>query len=285
MTPRFARADALDLDALTALWNRAYEGYLVPLHFTPEMLSRHMSRAQVDPALSRVLQLDAEAVGVSLAALDGEVAYLAGFGVAPSHRRGGWGHRLLGEQLVALHAAGIAEVQLEVIDTNPARHLYAQAGFVEERGLLALQGRFDGLAGEPDGGALNRPSIDDLATLHASLNPQTPTWRRQWKRVEPLMEQPNVVGVAVAGAAYAVVSEGPELLGLVDGAARDLDSARRLLALLEARYPGRSWRLIDEPEGTPLCQAAREAGLQPLLRQLEMRAPLRGPGTSGARNA
>lgn len=65
--------------------------------------------------------------------------------VRPSARRGGLGGRLVGEGVLAAAARGAARVFLEVAEDNePARALYAKAGFVEA-------GRRPGYYAAPDG--------------------------------------------------------------------------------------------------------------------------------------
>ena len=48
-------AEQLSRSALAALWNLAYEGYFVPVAFDDQRFARHLRRANVDLALSRVL--------------------------------------------------------------------------------------------------------------------------------------------------------------------------------------------------------------------------------------
>lgn len=267
-------ADGLSADALADLWNRAYEGYFVPLHFTPEMLARHIDRAQAALALSRVLWSGGQACGISLAAMrpDGR-GYLAGFGIAPAQRRQGLGHRLLAEQLLAWHAAGVRQAQLEVIEANPARRLYAQAGFVEERALLVLQGPLQTASGDP---GVRTVDAERLATLHARLHATSPpTWRREMPSVAQALSSPSVQVLALPDErGYAVLADAAEVAGLVDAAAADDDAARRLWAALAARLGGRALRLVDEPEDTPLGRSAQAAGLKTVQRQVEMRVPL-----------
>src|SRR5689334_16137350 len=112
-------ADGLSLPALTTLWNRAYEAYFVNIEFTPEMMARHLRRAGIDLALSRVLWRGDEAAGVAMVARRGARGYLGGFGIVLAQRRRGWGAVLLDAQLEAVRAAGLREMVLEVIEQNP----------------------------------------------------------------------------------------------------------------------------------------------------------------------
>jgi hypothetical protein len=43
-----------------------------------------------------------------------------------------------------------------------------------------------------------------------------------------------------------------------------------LLDALATARPGTRWRLVDEPEGSPLLRAAGARGAVPVIRQVEM---------------
>jgi ribosomal protein S18 acetylase RimI-like enzyme len=265
-------ADRLDLPALTTLWNLAYSGYAVPLNFSSEMLQRHIDRSDASLALSRVLWREGAACGVSLAAARGERGYLAGFGIAPEARRQGLGALLLKAQVEAWQQQGLKQAQLEVMEANPARHLYAQAGFVAQRRLLVLQGALRDAAPGAEA-ALQPAPLDTLARLHDRLNAASPpTWRREWTTVRQAAQAPGAAAWQLtSGDAYAVVLPTPSATVLLDAAAADAGAAAALWAALAAQQPGASWRLVDEPEHTPLAQAALAAGLQAPLAQVEMR--------------
>lgn len=274
-TPVFLPADELPFERLVQAWNDAYEGYFVPLRFTEDMLRRHMARAGADLQRSRVLEVDGAPAGVSLAACRADRGYIAGFGIAAPRRRQGLARALIDEQLRVLRAAGIAQVQLEVIEQNPARQLYAGAGFAEQRLLLVLDGSL------PEVGAAEGIALDAAAlrSAHQRLNAAArPTWRREWATVHDALQLPDVQAVGVvdgAGAqAYAVLQVAAGKLALLDAAAADQAAATRLLDVLARRHPGAAWRLVDEPEDTPLARAAAAAGASSLLRQVEMQLQL-----------
>lgn len=267
-----AAADTLPLDVLTAVWNQAYEGYFVTLHFTPEMLARHMARAGVDLRLSCVLHADGAPAGISLAAQRGSSGYIAGFGIAAAQRRRGAARALIQAQLTALQQAGVRVAQLEVIEQNPARTLYREAGFADGRRLLVL----DGLL--PAGHAAEVPIALDEPTLqaaHRRLNADAaPTWRRQWPGVAQVLKQPGVaafgIGPRDAPSAYAVVQVLGERVGLLDAGAANDEAARQLLLALARHFPQQPCRLVDEPEHTPIARTALAQGLRATLGQMEM---------------
>ena len=268
---RFTAATALDADALTALWNRAYEGYFVPLCFDRAMLQRHVHRAGVDIALSCLLWRDDRPCGVSLGARRGARGYVAGFGIVMSARRQGLAGALIRQQLQRLAEDGARTVQLEVIEQNPARDVYRTAGFSDRRRLLLLEGSLVGVVGET---ALVPLDGEALAAAHARTHAARPTWRREAATVLDDLACGGVDAVGLPGGdgmlAHACVVDAGEQATLLDAAAVDEPAARRLLAALALRWPGRRWRLVDEPEDSPLSRAGQACGLHASLCQMEM---------------
>ncbi len=270
-------AAALPIEQLAAVWNRAYEGYFVPLVFDVDMMARHLHRADVGLALSRVLRRDGELVGVSLAARRGTRGYIAGFGIAAAVRRQGLAGLLIGAHLRALADAGLNAVQLEVIEQNPAREVYRQAGFVETRMLALLEGPLDAPseAPAPPAAFLAGPQLQAVhVRTHAGVSP---TWRRDWPTLAEDLARGafEALGVGEPAQAHACVQAAGERATLVDAAAVDEAAGACLLDALAVQWPGRHWRLVDEPVDSPLYRAAVARGLRVALRQVEMVATLR----------
>jgi ribosomal protein S18 acetylase RimI-like enzyme len=254
---------------LTALWNQAYEGYFVPVRFDEPLFARHLRRAVVDLALSRVIVADGTACGISLAGRRGQRGYLAGFGIAGTHRRQGLARLLIAAQAGAWSKARLHRVFLEVIEQNPARALYGQAGFEELRTLDVLEGSFEAR------GAIAARQLDhtDLATVHTACAALSrPTWRRELPTVLDAIDNESAVALGVtrgtALVAYAVVPSTGN--ALPDAAAIDEAAAHDLLDALAATRPGTRWRLVDEPTGSPLFHAATARGATAVIRQIDM---------------
>ncbi|MES2248739.1 MAG: GNAT family N-acetyltransferase [Pseudomonadota bacterium] len=265
-------------DELTALWNRAYEDYFVPIAFDRAMFERHVRRAEADLGLSRVIVAGGNACGLSLVGRRGPRAYLAGFGIAGTQRRRGLAKQLIKAQLRDLSAAGIAQVQLEVIEQNPARQLYRQAGFVESRTLEALEGSFEPRADA----ASTTPDTDALAAVHAACAALSrPTWRREWPTVQGALVHDGAVALGTATGGYAILlPPALPLHMLLDAAAPDDASAHALLDALAQTRPGARWRLVDEPEGSPMHRALTARGATLVIRQIEMTATLQPTSSS-----
>jgi GNAT superfamily N-acetyltransferase len=268
---RFEPASALSPAELTELWNRAYQSYFVPLVFTEAILSHHLRRCGVELDRSMVGRIDGELFGLSLAAIRGERAWIGGFGVAVEHRRKGLASRMLADHLMRLDLAGIAETTLEVISQNPARAVYRCCGFTERGGPLLVLGGTPTPVSDASGVELDLPT---LAEAHGRIAHRSPmTWRRDLPTLEDdLKHGAQAFGVFRGGevSAFAVVQDMHAQTGLLDAAAADVEAGRELLDAMANRKPGRTLRLIDEPEDSPLAAVMREAGFKVALTQTEM---------------
>jgi ribosomal protein S18 acetylase RimI-like enzyme len=271
----FAPAEGLGLAALTALWNRAYAGYFVPVLFDEAQMARHLRRSGVDLVLSLVALQAGRPCGLSLAARRDARAYIAGFGVATECRRQGLARRLIAAQVERLAAAGVREAQLEVIAINPARAVYRGAGFADGRTLRLLEGR---LMVAPQAGELLDPAAlaPALDALHAAV---PPTWRREPPTLLDAMRHDGAVAIGVREggrlvACAVMIESAGHAVALLDVAAADEAAGRRLAAALVAHGPQRHWRLGDEPAGSAVDRALQACGLQPGLEQVEMRRPI-----------
>lgn len=271
-------ASTLGAAELTALWNRAYEGYFVPIAFDEPRMARHLRRGAVDLALSRVIVAGGERCGISLVGRrghrdnGGHRAYLAGFGIGSAHRRQGLARQLIDAQVEALSQAGVSRAFLEVIEQNPARTLYRQAGFAQLRTLEVLEWGTEARWPVP----AETLSAASLAAVHAACSALCrPTWRRELPTVQDAVEREGAVALGVrqgaSVSAFAVLPRPEDPQGvLLDAAALDEDAAHRLLDLLATARPGVRWRLVDEPPESPLCRAATARGATTVIRQIEM---------------
>jgi ribosomal protein S18 acetylase RimI-like enzyme len=272
---RFLPAAEFGRSELTALWNRAYENYFVPIAFTEPLFGRHLRRAGADLALSRVLAIDGALHGISLVGCRQERAYLAGFGIAGAQRGRGLAKALLEAQRAVLADAGVREVVLEVIEQNPARKLYRHAGFAEIRPLAVLQGAL------AQGRSFAGVALDAaaLASAHALCNAGTrPTWRREIRTVLDDVDAEGAVALGIqrgdAVVGYAVYLENDSHSALLDAGALDQAAASELLDALACVRAGAAWRLVDEPLDSVLFRVATTRGLATGIRQVEMRLAL-----------
>lgn len=129
-------AGGLEDGPLAELFTLVYTGYAVPMHVDAPIMRFMRVAADVDLAASRLARDGAEPVAIALLGRRGEAGYIAGMGVAPSHRGRGLGEVVMRAVLDAARSLGVTRVQLEVLVQNtPAIRLYERLGFRHVRDL------------------------------------------------------------------------------------------------------------------------------------------------------
>ena len=135
----FACTPAADLTyaELTALFERAFAGYLVPVRAAPPGLELRNRIAHVDLFASLIARQDGEPVALAEIARRGRRSRVAAMGVVAEARGTGVGAKLLAQVIDAARIRGDTELILECFATNErALRLYRRAGFVVTRRLV-----------------------------------------------------------------------------------------------------------------------------------------------------
>lgn len=268
----FLTADSLTSSELTLLWREVYANYPVPLPFTEDELARFITMSGIDLSLSQVATVDNRAIGLCFVAQEEDEAWIGGFGVVAAHRRTGIGLALMRHQNGLLDEAGVRHTRLEVLLTNRARRLYANAGFVDRRRLYS----FNSPAVGSHGDELVPLSLEELAALHKRLRtgPSAPPWQKNLSAVLRAVERDHLTAVGWRGpngiSAYAVEQARSGLTDLVDVAAECTVSAEGIVAALAARSRGRRLSLGDEPSSSPIAKALKRFGAAPRAVRSEM---------------
>lgn len=269
---RIEPASALTLDELTALWNRGYAGYFVPLDYTPERMQRHVAAGSIALEHSVVLSSDRERVALSLLGIRGTRAWIGGFGVAPEWRRQGLAARLMDVQLNVADHLPLHAIQLEVLVQNWARTVYERAGFAITRRLGVFSGAI------PHGGThqvVAEVPLDTAATyldsLHGSVEP---SWQREGAslaafpagsvRSYVLGSQRQPLGALVCQAMPGAPLRVHDVAGAEDAVHALLSHATATLATPEML-------LVNEPDGTPTQRLLLRIGVAEVQAQWEMR--------------
>jgi GNAT superfamily N-acetyltransferase len=149
-------ANSLSLGERVALFNAAYEAYVVPFHVEERMLAFMEEKFDVDLYASRIVFRDGEPVGLANLAVRGDEGWVAGVGVVSTARRGGLGETLMTALHEEARARGLKRVWLEVILENTgAFALYEKLGYrtvqdVEVWTLPAAEGSYEGREVPPD---------------------------------------------------------------------------------------------------------------------------------------
>lgn len=138
--PEILSASGFSLDALTALFNRGFAGYLFPVNLTSEGLSHRIRTEDIDLQASVVASVGGEPSGFAFIARRGCRSRLAAMGVAEEARHQGVGRMLVRSVLAGARnrrGGGDREMRLEVFEDNPAaRKLYEGEGFRTLRRLV-----------------------------------------------------------------------------------------------------------------------------------------------------
>jgi ribosomal protein S18 acetylase RimI-like enzyme len=249
-------ARPLDIAEYTALFNAAYEGYLIPFHIDEGTVAAMIGAFDLDLDASRVAYREGAAVGLANLGVRGEDAWIGGVGVVPAARRSGVGEALMRALHEQARERGIRRIWLEVIVENTgAVALYEKLGYrmVREVEVWTLP-----LSVSERSGAEDAPS--DAA--HARIR-ELRAEREPWQRAdETLVHYGDARGlVTEAGAAvYRQSGENVQLVQIA-GEAEPLLRALRILGPVS---------ILNLPEDDPAASAFRTLGARMVVRQHEM---------------
>jgi GNAT superfamily N-acetyltransferase len=227
------------------LLNDAFADYFVRIPFSEASLGLAEKMDDVRPALSPVVLLGGQAVGVALVACRGRESRVAGMGLLLSARGRGAGRALVGHLLAAARARGDRRMVLEVIGQNEAAiRLYEAAGFTRQRRLAGFAGLVPtGLAADA---ALVETTVRDVAAAIAREAAVDWPWQISAETIARLPAP--AVGYTLDGAWTVVLNPaGPASVfrGLaVEGGERRDERTARLLRAVMARHPAATeWRM------------------------------------------
>jgi ribosomal protein S18 acetylase RimI-like enzyme len=162
-------AQSLTLAERVALFNAAYEGYVMPFHLEEPALSFMERSFDMDLEASRVAFRDGEPVGLANLAIRGDEGWIGGVGVVSAARREGLGETLMRAVHDEARARGLRRVWLEVIVENTgAFALYEKLGYETAQDVEVWM--LDGAEGEHDAREVRAEEIE--------LPPKHEPWQR-----------------------------------------------------------------------------------------------------------
>lgn len=264
-------------DEVAAALTRAFEGYIVPLRFTPQAYERRFRSEDLDPYASRVWLRDGAPVGVLLLVRRGWRSRVAGMGFAPEVRRQGLGRQALLETIREAQERRERTLFLEVFEQNgPAVRLYTGLGFQTMRRLVGYRREARETSESPDrleeidpldfARAIAREGETDLPWM---LTPETLSaisWPARAFRLEE-----HAYGLIADSAAEKLV-----LTALVvPREHRRQGWGTRLVRALDAAFPGRPWSIppiVPEDLAPGFFASLGWGGWE--INQLEMRLEL-----------
>jgi ribosomal protein S18 acetylase RimI-like enzyme len=237
----------------TELFNRAYEGYVVPFVLSEELLAFMDETYDIDLDASRIAYRDGEAVGLGNLGVRGEDAWIGGVGVVKAARREGIGEILMRALQDEARARGVVRVWLEVIEQNTgAFALYEKLGYRTVRDVEVWS-----LAATVEPGDGEQVSLDVASTL-------LPAEREPWQRADAsVAKQPDVQALAH--------ESGAAIFRLVDGRVSLLQiGGERLEELLRALRAYGPVHALNLPRDGAAARAFAALGGTLIVRQHEM---------------
>ncbi len=253
---------------LAELFNRAYEGYEVPLHVDAGTLAFMEETFDLVPARSRVAWSGTEPVGVAMLGVRAERGWVGGMGVTAAARRRGVGEQLMRSLIEQARLAGVSRLMLEVLEHNTsARALYEKLGFRVVRRL-----EVHAWDGAPRERTLIAEACDPRAARRriAAAREEREPWQRDDDTLARLdVSTPALRAVTTPGgdAVYRVAEGRASVLQMH---ATSETSAGVLLDTLRARDGVSVVRYLNVPERDLAAAALRARGSVCSVAQFEM---------------
>ena len=247
-------ASSLSAAERVALFNAAYEDYVIPFRLDESALTGMIDWFDLDVEASRVAIRDGEPAGFGNLGLRGDQGWIGGVGVVTSARRQGIGELLM----QALHdesaARGVKQVWLEVIEQNDAAYrLYEKLGYDLVRWVEVWT-----LSAELPPGRTREVPVEQA---HARIR-DLRTKREPWQRSDATL--------AHYGDARGVETDEGAAIFRVAGAAQVVQIAGEPRELLQAVRSHGNVVMLNLPAGDPVGDAMRELGGSVTVRQREM---------------
>lgn len=267
--PVLKPASELSLPELAELFNRAYEGYEVPMHVDAGAVAFMYEALDLAPEHSRIAWREARPVGLAMLAVRGARAWVGGMGVAAEARRAGVGEALMRALLDAARHAGVRRVQLEVLERNTsARALYEKLGFRVFRRLEVWL--WERPAPSADAAAVEACDPRGARRRVAAARRAPEPWQREDVTLDRLdVSTPALRALhARRGDAVYRVSEGRA--NVLQLAAEDARAAGVLLDGIRTRAGVTLLRYLNVPDDDVAAAALRSRGATCSTSQFEM---------------
>lgn len=282
-------ASAVPFDELAVAFNRAYEGYFMPIHMDAEAIASHIHTNDIALEDSLVARdPDGAPVGIAFLGVRGERGWVGGVGIAPEWRGKGWGKALMRALIERARLRGLSILYLEVLEPNTVAHqLYERLGFHETRLLDIFIGPLAPPSPTPplaEGNAIAAIPLAEALAAYPGHNQIPAPWQRESARLAHPNEHLQAIQLTHNGAprSYLLYSA-PASGGLVlhdfgshaTTPVQRRDDALALLHHLRATQPEVAIRAVNYPPGDPLDDALRALNCPLIIRQHEMALDLR----------
>lgn len=229
--------------------------------FSARSYADFVRRNDIDLAAAIARYDGAKMLGALAFGVRDDRAWFGLIGVANAHRRKGLGREMMTEAIDAVGRRGVTSIELEISQRNAPTLAFTRGFGFEQRGELLVWARAvrAGVAPPPP---LRRYTERAVAAV-AGVPPAC--WQREPRSVALA---PRIARIDVPGA-YAFVRVEGAFANVADAGATDDTSAQALLGELDTRIP-QDLTLNNEPAGSPLSRAMRDAGWRVVERQYRM---------------
>lgn len=259
----YRNAAFFSLEDLSTAFTRCFEGYVIPVAMTLEVLAGMMRVDAIDLAKTLVAVEGGEIIGMLMVCRRGKTMRIGAMAVAVSHRNQGLGGELMAQGLSQARERGETKVVLEVIESNTkAREFYERNGFKVVHRLISGATT---LKSGASAGKVKEIGFDEMAARPFFRTKDSAAWQMSAASVSQ-MALP-VVAYDFDGFAAAVVPRGTDKLLCFSLAPSGEDDAAKFQGLLDglgARYPDTNFLALPtfpEPTFQTLFEAASLASM------------------------
>jgi len=202
-------------------------------------------------------------VGFALLSFDGTDGWIAGACIEPEYRRKGFFTALMRIELDVARRAGLKRVYLEVLEQNPAQHIYESVGFARMRQLniYRVQKRIDFPKAE------KRPLA--LIPLETYFNNRRALFNPAWQRRDGyLRRHANICAVGNSTGSAGVLFGGDKIALALDAWSTTVGGVIEVIDAIILRSNA-SWSLTNQPDDQ-ITSFLEARGVYPSAKQYEM---------------
>lgn len=252
----------MDLTEATAVLNRVFEDYLIPLAFSTVQMNLHLEANQIDRSLSPIwYDDDGTLAAAGTLAVRETRGWIGGFGVAPPYRGRGLARALLESIVDGALERGLRSIQLEVLTENArAIATYRRGGFTALRTLETFRW-------VPRARTHARAGIVSAAPFLDRYERVVPCWQRE---IASLRSQPDLCCAALAEDAYAVFRQNRSEAQILKIEAQSSEAVAALVSSIAEVFEVDAVTLFNEPSEGPIAGYVRTLAWERTFAQLEM---------------
>lgn len=252
--------NTLSMHEAADLFNRSFEGYLVPVQFTVDSFVTFAQRDNFDFNASQVLVTNEQPIGLALITCRREASRIGGFGIISQARGQGAGSWFVKRLLDEARRRGETEMYLEVITQNEAAvRLYEKHGFTRIRRLLGFKAEKPTGSADASLQAYDQALVLDM--IHGYGLPDLP-WQLDAESLRAVVSFGHRLGNAYTLTSNPGAAHVSFRTLVVSVQTRGQGQGVHLIEALFAKYPGKVWQvpaIFPEEMGSTFMRA----GMQP----------------------